>query len=130
MNKILRKTILVSAMLATTALAQTPYDEGQKALREQNWPVAAEQFHQSITSDKSNADAAMYWRAYALYQARRRSDAERQITALERKYPDSRWIKEAQVLRMDNQSGDSIVSNATGDMAFGFPRMRTSGLEK
>ena len=115
MNKILGKTILISAMLATTALAQTPYDEGQKALREQNWPVAAEQFQQAIKADKSNADAAMYWRAHALYQAGRKAEAERQIVALERKYPDSRWIKQAQVLQIENQSADAIASKTAGD---------------
>lgn len=115
MNKILTKTILISAMLATTALAQTPYDDGQKALREQNWSVAAEQFQQAIKSDKGNADAAMYWRAHALYQAGRKPEAERQITALERKYPDSRWIKEAQVLKIENQSADAIANNANAD---------------
>lgn len=115
MKKILSKTILVSAMLATIVLAQTPYDDGQKALREQNWSVAAEQFQQAIKSDKDNADAAMYWRAHALYQAGRKAEAERQITALERKYPDSRWIKEAQVLQIENQSAAAIASNVSGD---------------
>lgn len=61
----LRTVTLTTVLVAATVLAQTPYDEGQKALREQNWTVAAEQFKKAIKADKSNADASMYWRAHA-----------------------------------------------------------------
>ncbi len=115
MLKTIKKTILISALLAATVMAQTPYDEGQKLLRDQNWAMAAEQFQQAIKSDKSNADAAMYWRAHALYQAGRKAEAERQIGSLENKYPDSRWIKEAQVLQIENQSAESVVHSAASD---------------
>ena len=36
----------------SNGMAQTPYDEGQKALREQNWSGAAEQFEKAIKADK------------------------------------------------------------------------------
>ena len=45
-NQLLRQTILASTLLAASVMAQTPYDEGQKALREQSWTAAAEQFKQ------------------------------------------------------------------------------------
>ncbi len=114
-NKILRQTILVSALLTASVMAQTPYDEGQKAIREQNWTVAAEQFKDAIKSDKANADAAMYWRAHALYQASRNNEAERQIRSLEKKFPDSRWLKEAQVLHIEHQGTESIVHSSSDD---------------
>jgi len=114
MNKILKQTILASALLAATAMAQTSYDEGQKALREQSWTIAAEQFKKAIKSDKKNADAAMYWRAHALYQASRNNEAVSQIKNLERDYPDSRWIKEAQALKIEHQGAESIAKS-TGD---------------
>lgn len=112
-NKVLRSSILVSVLLAASVLAQTPYDEGQKALREQNWMAAAEQFQKAIKADKTKADAAMYWRAHALYQANRGNEAASQIKSLERKFPDSRWIKEAQALKIEYQSADSGVRDAT-----------------
>lgn len=111
----LKKTILASAFLAASVMAQTPYDEGQKSLREQNWTGAAEQFQQSIKANKGNADAAMYWRAHALYQAGRKAEAERQISNLESKYPDSRWIKQAQVLQIENQNAASVAQSAASD---------------
>lgn len=111
----LRTVTLTTVLVAATVLAQTPYDEGQKALREQNWTVAAEQFGQAIKADRSNADASMYWRAHALYQAGRKTEAERQIKTLVRKYPDSRWVKEAQLLQIEHDdsapvlAGDSVM---------------------
>jgi len=112
-NKVLRNSILASVLFAASVLAQTPYDEGQKALREQNWTAAAEQFQKAIKADKAKADAAMYWRAHALYQANRSNEAANQIKSLERKFPDSRWIKEAQALKIEHQTADSDRLDAT-----------------
>ena len=108
-KKYLRTVTLTTVLVAATVLAQTPYDEGQKALREQNWTVAAEQFKQAIKADKSTADASMYWRAHALYKARRSKEAERQLSTLERKYPDSRWVKEAQVLQIEHDTAPVLA---------------------
>ncbi len=113
MNKILKSTILASVLIAATVLAQTPYDEGQKALREQNWTEAADQFKQAIKADKDKADASMYWRAHALYKAGRNSEAERQLRSLERKYPDSRWLKEAQVLQIEHDGSAPVIAGTT-----------------
>ena len=113
MNKILKTTILASVLIAATVLAQTPYDEGQKALREQNWTEAADQFKQAIKADKDKADASMYWRAHALYKAGRKSEAERQVRSLERKYPDSRWLKEAQVLQVEHDGSAPVIAGTT-----------------
>lgn len=113
MNKILKSTILASVLIAATVLAQTPYDEGQKALREQNWTEAADQFKKAIKADKDKADASMYWRAHALYKAGRKSEAERQIRSLERKYPDSRWLKEAQVLQIEHDGSAPVIAGTT-----------------
>ena len=107
----LRKFTLAGLMAASTALAQTPYDEGQKALREQDWLTAADQFEQAF--DTAQADAAMYWRAHALYKAQRTGAAARQVQQLEREYPQSQWVKEAQALRIEHegQGGDSAIDD-------------------
>jgi HEAT repeat protein len=110
------KTITLAATLAAaTVMAQTPYDEGQKALREQNWTQAEEHFQQAIKTDKEHADAAMYWRAHALYKAGRRNEAERQIRSLARKHPESRWMKEAQLLQIEYQDGIGPVGSGAPD---------------
>lgn len=109
-NKLLKTTALSTVLLAATVMAQTPYDEGQKALREQDWTVAADQFKQAIKADKNNADASMYWRAHALYKAGRKKEAEHQVRSLERKYPDSRWVKEAQVLQIEHDESVPVLA--------------------
>ena len=112
MNRILKSTIMASVLMAATVLAQTPYDEGQRALREQNWTEAADQFKKAIKADKEQADASMYWRSHALYKAGRKSEAERQVRSLERKYPDSRWVKEAQLLEIEHNGTEPVLSGA------------------
>ena len=116
MKRNLTKTALAALLVATAAMAQTPYDEGQKALREQNWMEAAEQFQKAAKDEESQADAAMYWRAYALYKANRKKDAERELRRLERKYPESDWVREGQALRIGHgDSPEAVHSAATGD---------------
>ena len=58
-RNLIRKTALAlalgAALGATAALAQTPYDEGQKALREQSWMEAARHFAKDACADRSVA---------------------------------------------------------------------------
>jgi HEAT repeat protein len=115
MKNIMRKIALAALLATTTVLAQTPYDEGQKALREQQWVEAADQFEQAIKTDKEQADAAMYWRAYAFYKAGRSKEAERELRRLERKYPKSSWVKEAQALRIEHQDPEKSIEQVTGN---------------
>jgi HEAT repeat protein len=114
MKHILNKIALATLLATTAVLAQTPYDEGQKALREQNWMEAADQFEQAIKVDKEQADAALYWRAYAFYKAGRGKEAERDLRRLERKYPQSNWVKEAQALRVEHQDPEKSIEQVTG----------------
>lgn len=116
-TRTLRIIALTSILAATAALAQTPYDEGQKALRDQQWMKAVDQFEQSVKADSENADAATYWMAYAYFKANRSREAERELRRLERKYPDSPWLKEAQALRLEHQDPDTSAAKvAAGDL--------------
>jgi HEAT repeat protein len=114
-NKLLKQLTLATFLAAATVMAQTPYDEGQRALREQRWMDAAGQFEQAIAADSEQADAAMYWRAHSLYKAGRRNEAQRQIRRLERKYPQSQWVKEAQLLQIEYGDSAGTVDQGTSD---------------
>lgn len=114
--KFVKTLTLTAALVSAIAFAQTPYDEGQKALREQDWSEAAKHFNDAIEVDVKTADASMYWRAYALYKAGRNNEAERQVYSLERKYPDSRWVKEAQLLIIEHD-GKGARRVVEGDQA-------------
>jgi HEAT repeat protein len=116
MKKRLNQFTLAGLLVTATVLAQTPYDEGQRALREQRWTDAAEQFEQAVKDDSGQADAAMYWTAFAYYKAGRGHEAERELRRLERKYPQSPWIKEARSLQIEHQkSMESIEKVVSGD---------------
>ncbi len=114
-REFLRTLTLTTVLIAATGLAQTPYDEGQKALREQDWTAAAEQFEKAIKADKKTADASMYWRAHALYKAGRKKEAARQVNTLERRYPDSRWVKEAQVLQIEHGDSAPVLADVNDE---------------
>ena len=114
----LKKIVLASALAATVAMAQTPYDEGQKALRDQQWLDAVEQFEKAAKEQESQADAATYWMAYAYYKANRSREAERELRRLERKYPDSPWLKEAQALRLEHQDPAAAAASASVNAFF------------
>jgi len=110
-----RTVLLTSVLVSATVLAQTPYDEGQRALRDQDWTAAAEHFKDAIKADKRTADASMYWRAHALYKAGRQKEAERQVETLERKYPDSRWVKEARVLQIEHDESAPVLAEVADE---------------
>ena len=62
-KKTLTRLVLMTAVITVSAFAQTPYDEGQEALRAQRWMEAANQFEKAIDADSTKADevpAAMY----------------------------------------------------------------------
>lgn len=113
MTQTLKQIALASLLATATLMAQTPYDEGQKAIRDQRWSEAADQFELAIESDREQADAATYWRAYALFQSGRDREAERELRRLERKFPDSRWVNEGQALRIEHQDSERSIDEAT-----------------
>lgn len=109
-RKTLQKLALACALVATTVMAQTPYDEGQKSLRNQDWMEAVGHFKEAARDDNSPGDAATYWMAYAYFKAGRRSEGVRELHRLERNYPESPWVKEAQALRIEYQDPDQSAA--------------------
>ncbi len=115
-KKLLKTLVLTASIVAITATAQTPYEEGQKALREARWMTAANHFDRvsdAADADDSDIAAAMYWRAHALYKADHRGDAARQVHQLEREYPSSQWLNEARALQIEYQGSidDAIMQD-------------------
>lgn len=111
-----RNLVIAASLMAAAALAQTSYDEGQEALRAQHWMEAAHHFAEAASQPGAEEDrvaAAMYWRAHALYRADHRGDAARQVSELERKFPDSRWLAEARALQVeyDGSIDDAVAED-------------------
>ena len=78
------------------------YWQGQAALKKSDWPTALKRFTEleRLLREKEprSADAALYWEAYALTQARRTAEAKAALDKLHREFPDSRWGKDADAL--------------------------------
>src|SRR5581483_2720314 len=74
------------------------YQKGLAALDARRWDEAIASFDASASRRSGNADAALYWKAYAQNRAGRRDEALITISNLRQSYPSSRWIKDAQAL--------------------------------
>ena len=95
------------------------YWQGQDSLKKSDWSDALERFRLLETSlrktEPASADAAIYWQAYALLQAKRTGEAKTTLEKLKRDYPDSRWSKDADSLMRQVQAGSGSANNAIGD---------------
>jgi len=102
---------------AAASRENTLYEQGTQALDERRWQDAVGAFSQVAALKGRRADAALYWKAYALNKAGRNSEAAGTIAELRKAYPQSRWIKDAGALELEvRQSGGQRVSpEATGD---------------
>ena len=88
------------------------YQKGMRALDARQWDDAIEDFDASASREGSNADAALYWKAYAENRAGRREDALDTISDLEQDYPSSRWIKDAKALEVEVRAANGAPVNA------------------
>ncbi|MDX1571318.1 MAG: HEAT repeat domain-containing protein [Xanthomonadales bacterium] len=104
----IRQGVLAATIaLAMGASAQeTAYEEGQAAIRAQQWEQAARAFERAEREgEQSQRAAALYWQAYARHKERKIREAERLVRQLERRYPDSPWVDDARALTV---TGDNV----------------------
>lgn len=95
------------------------YRQGQEDLGKSDWRSALERFRRleerMAAQGQSNADAAVYWQAYALTRAKRLPEARRTVERLRQKYPQSRWIGEAETLLRQAEPVDANAAAGGGD---------------
>ena len=77
------------------------YSDGREALDEDQYDRAAEKFSELASMNGPQTDAAMYWKAYAENKLGKRDSALATIADLEKKYAQSRWIKDAKALEIE-----------------------------
>jgi hypothetical protein len=77
------------------------YSDGREALDEDRYDRAAEKFSELASMNGPQTDAAMYWKAYAENKLGKRDSALATIADLEKKYAQSRWIKDAKALEIE-----------------------------
>src|SRR3979411_1003760 len=86
------------------------YDEVVEALDEDRYERAEAKFGQLAQTASSQADAALYWKAYAENRLGKRDTALASIAELKRRFPQSRWQKDANALELEvrQSSGQPI----------------------
>ena len=95
------------------------YWQGQDSLKKSDWSTARERFRRLETElrkkEPASADAAVYWQAYALVQAKRTAEARTTLEKLNRDFPQSRWSKDAESLMRQLQAGSNSTPKPVGD---------------
>ncbi len=95
------------------------YWQGQAALKQSEWSTALQRFveleKQLRKNDPKSADAALYWEAYTLEQAKRTAEAKGVIERLHHEFPDSRWSSEADALLAQMQPPTRLDPGSTDE---------------
>jgi hypothetical protein len=93
------------------------YDEGREALDEDRYERAEARFNELAQTASAQADAALYWKAYAENRLGKRDTALASIAELKRRFPQSRWQKDANALELEvrQSSGQPVHPEAEKD---------------
>lgn len=81
--------------------AEREYDRGTRALDRRQWDEAVARFNAVAEAGRSRADAALYWKAYALAKLGRNQEATAALEALARAHAQSRWMNDAKALQVE-----------------------------
>jgi hypothetical protein len=93
------------------------YDSGREALDEDKFDRAEAKFDEVAKANTPQADAALYWKAYAQNKLGKRAAALATIHDLKQRFPQSRWQKDAGALEIEVQqsSGQPTKPEAQSD---------------
>lgn len=91
------------------------YQDGTKALDSEDYDEAATKFTQVAEMRGRKADAAMYWKAYALKKSGNKAQAQAAINALRKNYPQSRWLKDAGALEVEMKGASANPANISDE---------------
>lgn len=95
----------LSQQTAQAAREDQLYTQANDALTAGNYQDAAAKFSQVAQMKGRKADAALYWKAYALNKAGDRTDAASALAELRSQYPKSSWLKDATAMDMEWKGG-------------------------
>ncbi len=77
------------------------YDEGREALDEDRYDEADSKFTALADMNGGQTDAALYWKAYAENKLGKRDSSLATISDLKKRFPQSRWKKDAEALEIE-----------------------------
>jgi HEAT repeat protein len=94
------------------------YSSATNALNAEQYDQAVSGFDQVAKMRGRKADAALYWKAYALLRLARKTESLSTIDELKKSYPQSRWLHDAEALRVEIRgpsSGEEDPNAGTDD---------------
>ena len=103
------------------------YTQANDALSDGNYQDAASKFNEVARMKGRKADAALYWKAYALNKAGNRTDAAAAIAELRAQYPKSTWLKDATAMEMEWKGAHAPGEGVPGGVRGGVPGGVKSG---
>lgn len=77
------------------------YEQGREALDDDRYDKAEAKFDRLAQMNGPQTDAALYWKAYAENRLGKRDSALGSIGELKRRFPQSRWQKDANALELE-----------------------------
>lgn len=93
------------------------YRAGKRALEKRAWDMAVRNFDHIVERKMPRADAALYWKAYALSRLGRNPDALSALSDLARLHASSRWLNDARALEIElkQSSGQPVSPDSEAD---------------
>ena len=101
---------------------QELYSDGRGYLDEEDYGDAVRSFTDLAAMNGPQTDAALYWKAYAENRQGKREAALATTAELKRRFPQSRWKKDAEALEieMKQRSGGTVNPDSQSDQDLKF----------
>jgi HEAT repeat protein len=77
------------------------YSQASSYLDQGKWQIAEDKFDQVVEMKLKRADAAFFWKAYCQNKLGQRTEALATLNAMEKEYPQSRWLDDAKKLEVE-----------------------------
>ncbi len=90
---------------------QDLYDQGRDALDEAHYREAEQTFGELAKMNGPQTDAALYWKAYSQNREGKKEAALASIADLKKRFPQSRWKKDAEALEIEVRSSTGSKTN-------------------
>ncbi|MEZ2346816.1 HEAT repeat domain-containing protein [Terriglobus sp. RCC_193] len=100
--------------LPAAVSAEDDYARGTQALDQQRWQDAIASFDRVVETKGKKADAALYWKAYALNKLGRNELVSSTCAQLHTSFASSTWNKDCAALTVAGASSDGNVSSDHG----------------
>jgi hypothetical protein len=107
---------------------QELYDDGREDLDDDNYDHAAAKFKELADMNGPQTDAALYWKAYAENRLGKRDAALATIADLKKRFPQSRWLKDAAALDITVRQSNGQPVNATDQSDCDLKMLAIQGL--